>query len=86
MGYLLSGFEGTKEALSRLWEDGDNYPLSICREYEERKSRGSALFNIVFDHACREATVRVGRPNNPDETFVMAFGNQDNRSAIQAKI
>ncbi|KAL3429124.1 Acyl-coenzyme A:6-aminopenicillanic-acid-acyltransferase 29 kDa subunit [Aspergillus tetrazonus] len=86
MGHLLSGFDGTKEAFAKLWEDEDNYPLSICRAYEEGRSRGSTLFNIVFDHVCRKATVRLGRPNNPDETFVMTFSNPDNRSAIQANI
>ncbi|EAA62970.1 AAAA_EMENI Acyl-coenzyme A:6-aminopenicillanic-acid-acyltransferase precursor (Isopenicillin N acyltransferase) [Aspergillus nidulans FGSC A4] len=86
MEHLLSGFDGTKEAFAKLWEDEDNYPLSICRAYKEGKSRGSTLFNIVFDHVGRKATVRLGRPNNPDETFVMTFSNLDTKSAIQANI
>ncbi|GAB1196182.1 Acyl-coenzyme A:6-aminopenicillanic-acid-acyltransferase 29 kDa subunit [Aspergillus pseudonomiae] len=86
MEHLLDGFDGTKEAFSRLWEDEDNYPFSICRAYEEGKSRGSTLFNIMYDHTRREATVRFGRPKNPDETFVLRFDEEDKRSALNAKL
>ncbi|KAE8375536.1 Acyl-coenzyme A:6-aminopenicillanic-acid-acyltransferase 29 kDa subunit [Aspergillus bertholletiae] len=86
MEHLLDGFDGSKEAFSRLWEDEDNYPFSICRAYEEGKSRGSTLFNIMYDHARREATVRFGRPKNPDETFVLRFDEEDTRSALNAKL
>ncbi|EGD99915.1 acyl-coenzyme A:Isopenicillin N acyltransferase [Trichophyton tonsurans CBS 112818] len=63
----------SKAQFSRLWEDEDNYPVGICRGHLEGKSRGETLFNIVYDHSCREATVRVGRPTKPDETFVLRF-------------
>ncbi|KAJ5542996.1 Peptidase C45 acyl-coenzyme A:6-aminopenicillanic acid acyl-transferase [Penicillium sp. DV-2018c] len=86
MEHILGGFDGTKQAFARLWEDEDNYPFSICRAYEEGKSRGATLFNIIYDHAHREATVRLGRPNNPDEMFVMRFDEEDNRSALDAKL
>ncbi|KAB8248214.1 Acyl-coenzyme A:6-aminopenicillanic-acid-acyltransferase 29 kDa subunit [Aspergillus flavus] len=86
MENLLDRFDGTKEAFSRLWEDEDNYPFSICRAYEEGKSRGATLFNIMYDHARREATVRFGRPKNPDETFVLQFDDEDKRSALNAKL
>ncbi|GMG27815.1 unnamed protein product [Aspergillus oryzae] len=86
MENLLDRFDGTKEAFSRLWEDEDNYPFSICRAYEEGKSRGATLFNIMYDHARREATVRFGRPKDPDETFVLQFDDEDKRSALNAKL
>lgn len=86
MEHLLCGFDGTREAFSRLWEDEDNYPFSICRAYQEGKSRGSTLFNIVYDHTRRDATVRFGRPNEPDETFIMQFTDEDTRSALEAKL
>ncbi|KAL1960533.1 hypothetical protein VTO42DRAFT_7112 [Malbranchea cinnamomea] len=72
-----AGTPMTKDAFSRLWEDEDNYPVGICRAFFEGKSRGETLFNIVYDHARREATVRVGRPVSPDETFVLRFDDEE---------
>ncbi|KAF3013403.1 hypothetical protein E8E15_001368 [Penicillium rubens] len=86
MEFLLDGFDGTKQAFAQLWADEDNYPFSICRAYEEGKSRGATLFNIIYDHARREATVRLGRPTNPDEMFVMRFDEEDERSALNARL
>lgn len=73
----------TKEDFSLLWEDEDNHPLSICRDFLEGKSRGETLFNIVYDHSRREATVRVGRPVSPDETFVLRFDDEDDNNGVR---
>ncbi|KAL2008185.1 hypothetical protein VTN00DRAFT_8167 [Thermoascus crustaceus] len=86
MGELLSGFGGTKAEFSRLWEDEDNYPFGICRGFLEGKSRGETLFNIVVDHSRREATVRVGRPVAPDETFTLGFDSDDDKSRLGGKL
>lgn len=76
-------FDGTKDGFNRLWEDEDNYPFGICRAYEEGKSRGATLFNIVVDHARGEATVRLGRPTDPEETFVLRFDDEDRKFALK---
>jgi isopenicillin-N N-acyltransferase len=86
MEHLLDRFDGTKQAFGRLWEDEDDYPFGICRAYQEGKSRGATLFNIVYDHASKEATVRLGRPIDPDETFVMRFDEEDQESALNARL
>jgi isopenicillin-N N-acyltransferase len=73
MSEMLDCFHGSEEEFSKLWEDEDNYPTSICRDYMEGKSRGETLFNIVTNLNRKTATVRVGRPISPDEVFIMGF-------------
>lgn len=54
------------EAVSRLFEDEQNAPGSICRT--ETKDTGSAtLFNIVMDLRTKKAVVRLGRPTEVEE-------------------
>ena len=60
------GAEPSWEAVSRLFEDEQNAPGSICRM--ETKETGSAtLFNIVMDLKSKKAIVRLGRPTEVEE-------------------
>lgn len=74
---LVTGFKDTEEKFSKLWEDEYDYPTSICRDYAEGKSRGATLFNIVMDLKRRRAVAELGRPVNPEETFIMDFEDED---------
>jgi isopenicillin-N N-acyltransferase-like protein len=59
--------EPSWEAVSKLFEDEQNAPGSICRI--ETKETGSAtLFNIVMDLKSKKAVVRLGRPTEVEET------------------
>lgn len=77
MSELVKNFDCTEEEFSRLWEDEYDYPTGICRDYKEGKSRGATLFNIVMDLKRKRAVVKLGRPVNPDETFIMDFEDED---------
>jgi isopenicillin-N N-acyltransferase-like protein len=59
--------EPSWESVSKLFEDEQNSPGSICRT--ETKETGSAtLFNIVMDLKSKKAIVRLGRPTEVEET------------------
>ncbi|KAF3051106.1 hypothetical protein E8E11_004820 [Didymella keratinophila] len=61
------GAEPSWEAVSKLFEDEQNSPGSVCRT--ETKETGSAtLFNIVMDLKSKKAVVRLGRPTEVEET------------------
>lgn len=77
MQQLLEKFDGTLPSFTQLFKDQDNYPAGICRAFLEGKSRGETLFNIIVDHARGIATVRFGRPVNPDETFTLSFDHAE---------
>jgi isopenicillin-N N-acyltransferase-like protein len=60
------------EEVSRLFEDEQNYPASICRE--QRPETGSAtLFNILMDLKSKTAVIRMGRPVNVEETVTLSL-------------
>jgi len=64
----LLGAEPGWEAISKLFEDEQNAPGSICRT--ETKDTGSAtLFNIVMDLKSKMAVVKLGRPTNVEEVI-----------------
>lgn len=64
----LLGAEPSWEAVSKLFEDEQNAPGSICRI--ETKETGSAtLFNIVMDLRSRKAVVRLGRPTEVEQVI-----------------
>nr|POE52139.1 acyl-coenzyme a:6-aminopenicillanic-acid-acyltransferase 40 kda form [Quercus suber] len=62
-----------KEQISRLFEDEENYPTSICRMSVDGKSTLTTLFNIVMELKSKSATVKVGRPIEPEEVIELAF-------------
>lgn len=60
------GGEANWEGFSKLFEDEQNAPGSICRT--ETKETGSAtLFNIVMDLKAKRAVVKLGRPTEVEE-------------------
>lgn len=62
------GAEPSWEDISKLFEDEQNAPGSICRT--ETEETGSAtLFNIVMDLRCKKAIVRLGRPTEVEEVI-----------------
>ncbi|ORY10482.1 isopenicillin N acyltransferase [Clohesyomyces aquaticus] len=62
----------TWEEVSRLFEDEQNYPTSICRAQEGDSGSGT-LFNIVMDLKSRTATIRKGRPTQVEETITLSW-------------
>lgn len=62
------GPEPSWEDVSRLFEDEQNYPGSICRFQTEETGSGT-LFNIVMDLKTKTAVVRLGRPTEVEETI-----------------
>lgn len=61
------GAEPSWEDVSRLFEDEQNYPGSICRFQTEETGSGT-LFNIVMDLKTKSAVVRLGRPTEAEKT------------------
>ncbi|KAH7374377.1 peptidase C45 acyl-coenzyme A:6-aminopenicillanic acid acyl-transferase-like protein [Pyrenochaeta sp. MPI-SDFR-AT-0127] len=61
------GKEPSWEDVSRLFEDEQNYPGSICR-FETKETGSATLFNIVMDLKSKKAVVRLGRPTEAEET------------------
>jgi isopenicillin-N N-acyltransferase-like protein len=60
------GGETDWEGFSKLFEDEQDAPGSICRT--ETKETGSAtLFNIVMDLKAKRAAVKLGRPTEVEE-------------------
>ena len=64
------GAEPSWEAFSKLFEDEQNAPGSICRVQTE-ETGSATLFNIVMDLRSKKAVVRLGRPTEPEETIDM---------------
>jgi isopenicillin-N N-acyltransferase-like protein len=60
------GAEPSLEEVSRLFEDEENYPGSICR-FETKETGSATLFNIVMDLKAKKAVVRLGRPKEVEE-------------------
>jgi isopenicillin-N N-acyltransferase-like protein len=64
------GHQPSWEEISRLFEDEQNYPTSICRE-ETPKNASGTLFNIVMDLKEKRAVIRMGRPTRVEETVTL---------------
>lgn len=62
------GHEPTWEEVSKLFEDEQNYPGSICR-FETKETGSATLFNIVMELKSKQAVVKLGRPKQVDETI-----------------
>lgn len=60
--------EPSWDDISGLFEDEQNKPCSICR-VETKESGSATLFNIVMDLKNLQATVRLGRPTEVEETI-----------------
>jgi isopenicillin-N N-acyltransferase-like protein len=69
------GSEPSWDEVSRLFEDEQNLPCSICR-VEAPESGSGTLFNIVIDLKSRTGVVRVGRPTEVEETVTLSLGSQ----------
>ncbi|KAI9726784.1 MAG: hypothetical protein M1828_000640 [Chrysothrix sp. TS-e1954] len=76
IGRLL-GRESTEditfERFSSMFENEQDYPVSICRKAVEGKSSAETLFNIVMNLRERRAVVRLGRPTNVEERVMLGF-------------
>lgn len=59
--------ENDWQAVSKLFEDEQNYPSAICR-FETTETGSATLFNIVMDLKSRKAIVKLGRPTQVEET------------------
>lgn len=59
--------EPTLEEFSKLFEDEQHYPVSICRTLLDG-STFETLFNIVMDLKSKYAIVKMGRPVQVEET------------------
>jgi isopenicillin-N N-acyltransferase-like protein len=66
------GHEPSWENVSRLFEDEQNYPTSICREQTQESGSGT-LFNILMDLRSRRAIIRLGRPVKVEETVELSL-------------
>jgi hypothetical protein len=60
----------------QLFEDQENFPCSIWRA-EEGISDFATLFNIVMDLTNGHAIVRVGKPDQLDETVQLDFESEN---------
>ncbi|KAK4496273.1 hypothetical protein PRZ48_012253 [Zasmidium cellare] len=65
--------EPTYEKLIEVFKDTANAPGSICRKQDNKKSWSATLFNIIMDLESRKANVALGKPDSPDEQFVLSF-------------
>ena len=68
---LLQSCQPSSEQISKLLEDQDGFPASICREQTE-ESTVATLFSIVMDLGKRRATIRLGKPDKPSEFVELA--------------
>jgi isopenicillin-N N-acyltransferase-like protein len=62
---------GWKE-FSRVFEDQDGFPSSICRA-QMGASTIATLFNVVMDLKAKKAVVKMGRPTEIEETLHLDF-------------
>lgn len=57
---------------TKLFEDEQNSPASICRT-ETKETGSGTLFNIVMDLNAKRAVVRLGRPTEAQETVELSL-------------
>ncbi len=62
----------TLGSVQDLFKDEEGLPDAICRSPIDGNS-AATLFNIVMDLGAARAEVLMGRPNRPDEIFVLSF-------------
>ncbi|KAJ4298189.1 hypothetical protein N0V90_006088 [Kalmusia sp. IMI 367209] len=62
--------EPSWEDVSRLFEDEQHLPCSICRQQAPESGSGT-LFNIVMDLKGKRGVVRLGRPTQVEETTTL---------------
>lgn len=58
--------------VSQLFENEQNFPGAICR-FQTEQTGSATLFNIVMDLKSRSAVVRMGRPNEVEETIELSM-------------
>lgn len=63
--------EPTLKEFSKLFEDEQHYPVSICRRLQG-DSTFETLFNIVMDLKNKNAIVRMGRPTQVEQTVKLS--------------
>lgn len=66
------GRDPSWEEVSRLFEDEQNHPTSICRT-ETPESGSETLFSILMDLKSKRAVIRMGRPVKVEETVTLSF-------------
>lgn len=66
------GSEPSWEDVSRLFEDEQNVPCSICR-LEAPESGSATLFNIVMDLKSKMGVLRMGRPTQVEDTISLTL-------------
>ncbi|KAJ4325389.1 hypothetical protein N0V94_000731 [Neodidymelliopsis sp. IMI 364377] len=64
----LLGTQPSWEEMSKLFEDEENAPGSICRTQTE-ETGSATLFNIVMDLRSKKGVVRLGRPTQVEEVI-----------------
>lgn len=55
--------------ITRMLDDHDYFPYSICRYEEGPLGMDATLFSIVMELKSKVATVYLGRPCNSEETI-----------------
>ncbi|KAJ5177648.1 Peptidase C45 acyl-coenzyme A:6-aminopenicillanic acid acyl-transferase [Penicillium coprophilum] len=59
--------------ITRMLDDHDGFPYSICRYEEGPLGMDATLFSIVMDLEGATATVYLGRPCEPEEVIQLDF-------------
>ncbi|KAJ5496525.1 Peptidase C45 acyl-coenzyme A:6-aminopenicillanic acid acyl-transferase [Penicillium fimorum] len=59
--------------ITRMLDDHDGFPYSICRYEEGPLGMDATLFSIVMDLQGATATVYLGRPCDPEEVIQLDF-------------
>lgn len=62
--------EPSWEDVSRLFEDEYGFPASICRS-ETKETGSGTLFNVLVDLKSKRGVLRVGRPNQTEESITL---------------
>lgn len=62
----------TWDEVSNLFEDEGNHPCAICRE-ETPESGSGTLFNILMDLKSKQGILRMGKPNQVEETVALSL-------------
>ena len=68
------GPEPSFAVIDKILKDEKNYPCSICRA-ETDNSTVATLFSVVMDLSQKVATVRIGRPVDPEGFMVLGETN-----------
>ena len=68
---LVQSCQPNSEQISKILEDQDRFPTSICRDQTE-ESTVATLFSIVMDLGRRRAKVRLGRPCSVEASIELA--------------